>query len=173
MIALYKSRSLISRAIQLFTWSEYSHASYVRDDGSLEVESWWRGGVQAHGTLGEMHGEAEVDLFRVAVTVEQTRQIEEFLFSQLGRAYDLHGVAHFISRHGPHAGDQERWFCSELVFAAYAAAGIELLSRIPAWKVSPALLGCSPLLSFVGTHQTNGTHYQWPMTASAEGAIYA
>lgn len=171
MIALYKNSSLVSRAIRFFTWSEYSHASYVRDDGSIEVESWQRGGVQMHGRPGEAHPGATIDFFHVAVTPEQTRQVEEFLFSQVGKAYDFHGVAHFVSRHAPHARDQERWFCSELVFASYAAAGIELLSRIPAWKVSPALLSCSPLLEFVGTHHAAGKNNQEPTAPLAERAM--
>jgi hypothetical protein len=40
-----------------------------------------------------------------------------------------------------------RWFCSELVFAALAHAGVHLFARIEPWAVSPGLLAISPLLS--------------------------
>jgi hypothetical protein len=45
-----------------------------------------------------------------------------------------------------YAQDDDTWFCSELVYAAFQKAGIKLLNVDEAWKVSPALLAMSPYL---------------------------
>lgn len=149
MIALYRGRSWISRAIRWYTWGPYSHASYVAPDLAYEIEAWGRGGVQLHDGIGTAHTDADViDLYEVHVSAEQTRVIEQFLREQVGRRYDWHSIFHFIARRSEHARDQQRWFCSELICAAYRSAGVELLVR-PCYSVSPSLLGSSPLLRYV------------------------
>ncbi|MCZ7593105.1 MAG: hypothetical protein M5U15_13650 [Kiritimatiellae bacterium] len=151
MIALYRGRSWVSRAIRWYTWGPYSHASYVAPDLAYEIESWGRGGVQLHDRIGAAHTDADViDLYTVDVSAQQARVIEQFLREQVGRRYDWHSVFHFVLRRTEHVRDQQRWFCSELICAAYRAAGVELLAR-PCYSVSPSLLGSSPLLRFVSS----------------------
>lgn len=170
MIALYRGISPISRAIRFFTWSDYSHASYVRDDRSLEIESWHKGGVRERSVLGEGHPPCtKIDLFRINASSDQVRLIEGFLRSQVGKGYDYRGVVHFISRRDEELRGQERWFCSELVFAAHAHAGIHLLARVPAWKVSPGLLSMSPLLDYIGSRWTTAAPVTWPKSSQTEG----
>jgi len=41
----------------------------------------------------------------------------------------------------------EKWFCSELVFQAFKEAGVDLLERIECSQVSPTVLSFSPLLN--------------------------
>ena len=43
MIALYKGTSALSRIIRWRTWSDYTHAAWVFQDGSVIEE--WKGGV--------------------------------------------------------------------------------------------------------------------------------
>lgn len=49
-------------------------------------------------------------------------------------------VARFVTRRQADRESAGKWFCSELVFAAFQAAGIDLLARTEAWEVSPGLL---------------------------------
>jgi hypothetical protein len=157
MIALYKGRSLISRAIRCFTWSPYSHAAWIDTTANCVIEA-WSGRVRRVADMSNQHtpGTA-VDIFYVDVTREQDSKIAAFMQAQVGKRYDYRGVIHFITRRSENASGQTRWFCSELVHAAYRSAGIELLSRIPDYKVSPGLLSYSPLLRLVSTIKTRAT----------------
>lgn len=152
MIALYRGVSPVSRVIRFMTWSDYSHASWVSPDGGYEVESWIYG-VQLEPGLGSNHTPGTVvDLFRVRdLTIEQEYLVEGFLREQVDKKYDWAGLFNFITRKPQSPDEQDKWFCSELIFAAHASAGIRLLRDIPYWKVSPGLLALSPLLEFVET----------------------
>lgn len=145
IVALYKGISPLSRMIRFRTWSEYSHASlYVPRSG--EFESWIPNGVRNVSPIGSGHTPGtQVDLFAVTVTPSQEGKILHFLQEQVGKKYDYRGVLGFLSRRD-RAQNQDRWFCSELVFAACQAGGIDLLARIQPHRVSPDMLALSPLL---------------------------
>lgn len=147
MIALYRGKSFLSRVIQFRTWSAYSHAAWVCEDG--EVIQAWRHGVTLTPDLAHGHTPGTpVDLFDIALTVNQRYEVEAFLRSQVGKPYDLRGALRFISRRQNAGDEQAGWFCSELIHAAFISAGIELLARIESWKVDPGLLSISPLLTY-------------------------
>lgn len=152
MIALYRGVSSVSRVIRFVTWSAYSHASWISPNGDYEVESWIHG-VQWEPGLGSNHTPGTVvDLFQVRdITVEQDDHVEAFLRDQVGKDYDWTGLFNFITRKPQTPEQQDKWFCSELIFAAHASAGIRLLRDIAYWKVSPGLLSLSPLLELVRT----------------------
>lgn len=155
MIALYHGKSMVSRAIRLLNWSDYSHAAWVDPVTGHVWESWGKG-VTCSQDLGSAHlAGTKVDLFHVSATREQRLRILDFMTAQIGKKYDYRGVFHFITRRPAQARDQDRWFCSELVFEAFRAAGIHLLCRIPAWKVYPGLLAYSPLLAHARTVHTS------------------
>ena len=110
-------------------------------DGRI-VESWQCDGVRVK-RLPDTFG---VDAFDVkgASAVDWDNAIA-FAMSHVGARYDYAGVIRFVTRtKGPWQND--RWFCSELVYEAFARFGIELLARVDAENVSPAMLGFSPLL---------------------------
>jgi uncharacterized protein YycO len=144
MIALYKGRSLLSRLIRWRTWSEYSHAAWVCPDGSV-IEA-WKGGVRhAPGPLVQHEPGTEVDLFEVkGLCVAKAWRVQEFLLRQIGKPYDYAGILGFVL--AAKTENPDCWFCSELVFAALKGVGVELLSRVPPWKVSPGMLAVSPFL---------------------------
>jgi uncharacterized protein YycO len=96
-----------------------------------------------------------VDVLTVQVDPEDRERILAFLNDQVGKVYDFIALLHFVTRRPEYAWEQEKWFCSELVFAAFAAAGIELLARVPAYKVYPAMLSYSPLLASAGSIVTD------------------
>ena len=144
MIALYKGTSALSRAIRWRTWSEYSHAAWVCDDGSV-IEA-WRGGVRHVPSIHAQHTQGtEIDLFAVEMTTEKKWAVQEFLIRQIGKPYDYGAILGFMTR--AKSENPEKWFCSELIFAACQSAGVALLKRIPTWQVSPGLLSISPLLT--------------------------
>lgn len=153
MIALYRGRSVLSRAIRWQTRGEYSHAAWVLPDRSV-IEAWAPGGVQHNVSLGRAHTAGTVvDLYAIrGLTAPQHEEIERFLRSELGGGYDYGNLLKFMSRR--RGGHNERWFCSELVFAACVAAGVRLLERIAAWQVSPSMLALSPLLVPAETVET-------------------
>lgn len=146
MIALYRGLSPLSRAIRWWNWSDYSHAAWLCSDGSCTEA--WAGRVQRAGAFDTLHTRGTaVDCYTIeGMTGERARAIRAFLAAQVGKRYDWRGILRFGFKTIIRADNQDRWFCSELVFAACQAAGIELLARTPAWKVYPGLLACSPLL---------------------------
>jgi uncharacterized protein YycO len=139
-ILLFRGRGLISSLIRWQTRGEYSHAALLMPDGRI-IESWQGDGVRIK-TLADWVG---VDAYTVVgMTDEQWERAFEFARSQLGRGYDYWAIVRFISR--DKMPENERWFCSELVFAALAHARVAALARIEPWAVSPGLLNLSPLL---------------------------
>jgi hypothetical protein len=123
---------------------------------------WWRAGsfMACASRMGIMRepGTA-VDLFSVSVpdgpmSQDQTSRLREFAHQHIGKPYDYLSVARFISRRSESIHSKEKWFCSEFVFAAFQAAGLNLLRDTEAWEVSPGLLSKSPLLHPEGSLQT-------------------
>jgi uncharacterized protein YycO len=141
-IGLYRHTGLIPCAIKWQTRSEYSHGAILFSDGVLIEATWPK--VQRVVNPAPDH---KVDWFEIAgLTEDQERTIRCFCESQVGKPYDLTMVVRFVTRRQESRKSTGKWFCSELVFAACQKAGIDLLSRIEPWAVSPELLSLSPLL---------------------------
>jgi len=147
MICLYHGTGVIGSAIRWQTRGPYSHAAYMRRDGTA-VEAWHLGGVMQSASPFALHGEdAQMDLYMVpGLTYRQQDAIEDFLSEQVGCKYDWLGVVRFLS--GVNRDNPERWFCSELVAEAHEVGGRPLL-RAPAWKLSPSTLAWSTDLRLV------------------------
>ena len=99
-----------------------------------------------------------VDLFSVNSPQGAQRSTEEalgkvwfFAKEQIDKGYDYTMVARFVSRRQEQRSSSDKWFCSELVFAALQKAGIDLLRDVEPWAVSPGLLAKSPLLKWEKT----------------------
>jgi len=145
MIALYKGTSSMSRLIRWATWSQYSHAAWINDQSGQCIQA-WRAGVVSSRSFSEGHkpGTA-VDFFSVrGEGSDESSAIESVLNLELGKSYDVAGILGFVIRRDRQ--NQDRWFCSELVFHAYECVGLHLLSRVPPCKVFPGMLAISPLL---------------------------
>jgi uncharacterized protein YycO len=148
VIALYKGVSKPSRIIRAFNWSEYSHAAWVDDDGS--VYQAWSKGVTLTRSISEDHTPGtEVHLYTVIGETPETREeVRKFMISQLGKKYDWLGILGFVFR-AKSLHRRTKWFCSELVAEAYASAAHPLV-RAPSFKVYPGMLAASPLLKHTG-----------------------
>lgn len=145
-ILLYKGRGLLSRMVRFQTRSEYSHAAILLDDKVVEATY-----VKGVAAVSVEKFKCQVDVFEVATTIGQDQKIKSFLVSQFGKFYDLTMCVRFFTRRQATRKTKGRWFCSELVFAAFQAAGIELFKHIEPWEVSPGLLARSPLLRYSRT----------------------
>ncbi|MBX3751391.1 MAG: hypothetical protein KF897_15035 [Opitutaceae bacterium] len=143
-VALFQGPGLVSRLIRWQTRSAYSHAAIVLPSGAV-IESREGIGVRQLPHLEPKNGE-QIDFFAVEVTEEQLAKITAFLHRQLNKGYDWTMVARFITRRQESRASRGRWFCSELVFAAFLHAGVILLRGTEPWEVSPGLLARSPLL---------------------------
>ena len=169
-VALHRGRGLIGGLIRWQSRSVYSHAALVIDGRVYESRE-FRGvrdyqamqNAECRFEIGEGRINAElqtgvpinqgeqIDIFSVAVTGEQLQVMRGFLNAQRDKGYDYLSVARFVSRRDEGSWGKDRWFCSELVFAAFLEAGIELLRGTRAWEVSPGLLGRSPILKWKRT----------------------
>ena len=154
MIGLYQGKSITSWSIRWFTWSRYSHASWILSDGSV-IEAWHRGGVRHVRNWNMRHRQGtRINVYDIpAMTPEQRLQVETFLRSEVGKKYYFWGILRFFSRRRNRRRVDDpsgvrRWFCSELVFEACRQAGIVLLANVSAHQVSPAMLARSPKLTF-------------------------
>lgn len=144
-VALFRGPGLVSRLIRWQTRSAYSHAAMILPSGAV-IESREGKGVRQLPKLAPQNGEV-VDLFSVEVTDSQLEDIAWFLNAQLGKAYDWTMVARFLTRRQESRGSTGKWFCSELVYAAFQQSGVDLLRATEPWEVSPGLLARSPLLN--------------------------
>jgi len=146
-IAFYKGTSWFSKAIMRISRGGYSHAAVQLNDGTI-VEAGVKNGVCLRKSLlDDVDINTTVDVFDVQTTPEEDEIICDFLIRQMGKGYDFWNIIGFVlysSKEGRKGYD--RWFCSELVVAAFRQAGINLLTRVDAWKISPTILSYSPLL---------------------------
>ena len=141
-VLLFHGRGLISTLIRWQTRSQYSHAAIQLNDGSI-IEAWQGAGVRK--LPGFTRGTEGIDAFEITAPYNHLAVLE-FLDSVLvdNDGYDYFGVLRFVSRR--RARDNKKWFCSELVFAAIQAGGLNLFERTQPWEVSPGLLARSPYL---------------------------
>ena len=139
-VLLFRGRGVISSLIRWQTRGAYSHAAILRPDGTI-IESWQGAGVRIKD-ITDWRG---VDRFDVPLmSPEMWASALTFADSMVGSGYDYWAIARFVSR--ARMPDNQRWFCSELVFAALAHAGLPPLARVEPWAVSPGVLATSPYL---------------------------
>jgi len=141
-ILLFKGRGVISNLIRWQTNGQYSHAALQLPDGKI-IEAWHKPAeVRIRPPLKDW---SNVDAFDVeGMTAKQWTLAAQWTQMQVGKKYDFGGVLRFVTRWRKEQDD--KWFCSELVFAALKYAGVNLLERVQASQVSPTVLSFSPLL---------------------------
>lgn len=139
-ILLFRGRGVLSQLIRWQQRTEFSHAAVLLYDLEI-IEAWQGKGVQRKKLTSL---ENIMVLECPGMTQQQEFDVYSFLMSQAGCGYDYLGVLRFVSRRRNTTNSE--WFCSELVYAAFLSAGIQLLARSEPWEVSPGLLARSPLL---------------------------
>lgn len=142
-VALFRSNSLVSRLIRWQTRGFYNHAALVWRGQVIEAREFEGVVTRKASTL---QAEPLVHLYASGCDEETSRRIWSFALARLGYKYDYRMVTRFVSRLPANEAQQEKWFCSELVFAAFREGGVCLLENIEPWAVSPSMLSLSPLL---------------------------
>lgn len=133
-------KGFISKAIRQVTWSPFSHVEFVVPEGYLGAH--FKDGVQIRpegydhkGMTAEIFGTVECD-HHVA------DKVLEFAYNQVGKKYDTGAIWGILSHRD--IFDDEKWFCSELVCAAFHQAGLPLLNLSKVNRVTPGMLLISP-----------------------------
>lgn len=145
-VVLYSGRSPIARAIRWQTRGRYSHAAVVGVDDAGRMALWEAKeffGVRCRDVAAADWSDA--DWYEVVPAYDGCRAVG-FLNAQVGKGYDYTMVARFVTRRQASRRTCNRWFCSELVYAAFLVGGRPIFERTEPWEVSPDLLSRSPWL---------------------------
>lgn len=177
----------VSEIIRGVSGSKVSHAALYVGDGLL-VEA-----VASGVRLKTLVDALQDDLYAVAlrhpdVSEYQGQLIRDFAGQQVDLNYDFRGIAmHALYRVSASVCDElegaartlcdkarwqvafgnddaDRWYCSELVFSAYEAAGVPLGTK-PAASTPGSLLQLDPPLEYVG-------HLKTPVSALSGSQSY-
>lgn len=175
-IILSTTTATISRAIRRMTSSAVSHSILYIGNGQV-VES-VGSGVEMKSLQQALSGASVAVAFRKPnLTSNQGLQIRDFAGQQLGRSYNYWGIVrqarfrinsqacrlfsdpakrqqceNFVGHVYLGAGQNDTFFCSELILAAYRHAGVPLTAQPPHWG-SPedlANLRLTGMLEYVG-----------------------
>lgn len=134
-IAFLKGRGIIDLAIRLWTWSKYSHCEIIFNDGRT-----FGCDVSFPGTTKytkKTYDPAYWDIFNLDISLEQENIIRKFTNQEVNCKYDWIGI--FFTQFIPLGFEMKaRWFCSEVVTAAFQKIG--WLLGIQPKKVSPKKL---------------------------------
>lgn len=139
-ILLFRGRGIVSALIRWQSRGQYSHAAILMPNGRI-IESWQGAGVR----IKKLTDWSDIDAFTIpGMTIPQWDTAINYALRQVGKKYDYLGVARFVSRRP--SPEDDKWFCSELVYRALQESGVHLFARLEPWAVSPALISHSPLL---------------------------
>lgn len=152
-------RGFVSRAICATTWSPYSHVEVVVPPNTYTGFSPKGYDYSKGGYLGA-HNDGGVDLRpfdydtqmireifgTIHCDPEVTKKVYDFIFDQLGKGYDLSAILGFLVH--TDITERDKWFCSELVVAAFIFALYPLLNISKVNRVYPGMLLVSPLIDY-------------------------
>lgn len=137
-----KVPDIISMGIRDLTWSQYSHVEFVLDadwnsPALLRLAAIYNNRKGLDLTIGARHSDGVQirpsdyeaypldDRFLVEVTPEQKQTLIKFVLAQVGKPYDTSAILGILAHRDWRR--QDSWFCSELVTAAFEAAGAPIL----------------------------------------------
>lgn len=152
----FRGRSPVSAVIRAVTGSVYSHVGLVY---LIEERRYCLEAVGKGVSLGLMSEVAKryaggIDYFAIDAPDAVRHAATLFALEQLGKPFDFVGLVRFFLllslRIRSRARADQRWFCAELVAAAYRRQGIEL-ARTPACYSAPRDLARSARARFVYT----------------------
>ncbi len=147
-LRLVKGSGLYDRIIGWYTRSLYTHAEFSWPLDNARPQGWL--GAQPKGGVEIRNWDyltAPFDLFAVSVTYKEYALIEAWLKGQIGKPYAWKAIFNMgVFEHDVTSAD--KWFCSELVFAAFEKYDVEIL-RAPLSqrdRITPRDLGLSIIL---------------------------
>lgn len=155
LVQLHRGSGIVAKLIRWQQRSQYAHASIMV--GGWVYEAVGDGGVRkvGPGTYEAEYRAGSIVTATVYLTEAQEAVLQAFLEAQLGKRYDFAAVARFVTRGNAANEATRRWFCSELVVAAFQhTLGLPLFANTEPWEVSPGLLARTPILNFRGYEST-------------------
>ena len=120
--------SIISRAIEWYTHSHWSHVRIAISDKEFIEATWPKVRI---GNMSEVKEESNVRTPIIPLTQEEQFKLRLFLQSKLGKKYDWRGLLSFLIRKNV---QNKNWFyCNELAEEAYIYIGKKLVGGNPSW----------------------------------------
>ena len=146
-ILLYSGVSLLSRAIQLQTWSRTNHVAYVLPDYRI-VDMWKRGGRIIDTPLVGHNQATRIWMAAIRMEDDQAAQIDKTMMQMTDKKYAYGQIIGFLARRTPRAYRDydchsmpleriKRFVCSGAIQYAFCRAGRPLVNK-PWYKTSPA-----------------------------------
>lgn len=114
------SNQIAANVIKIFTGCKWHHCGVIVDDYVIEARM--LGGV-IHTPIKAFKARGEWAIESVKVADEE--KAKEFLLNQIGKSYDISGAISLPFRRDWQ--DKHKWYCSELVAAAFAYGGSPLV----------------------------------------------
>ena len=125
------SNDFVSRAVRLYTWSDWSHCGILLPNDTVIDSTLSHGGVR----------QRSLEAFKQEDSVWEIREYQslspeliEFAKQQLNKPYDITGILGMPFRRDWQRTD--RWFCSELIAWSAAQAGTPMIHK-DTWRVTP------------------------------------
>jgi uncharacterized protein YycO len=123
----------ISAAIRFSTRSEFSHAEFIDTEAGVTFGSRSHGGVMERPCSIDHYTRVEQFTANSSHAEEAMRAAYAWARTQAGKRYDYSAITGIAFNRDWR--DEARWFCSELVAAAFENVGFPLLSTRPSDKV--------------------------------------
>lgn len=147
MKVLYaKSSTLVSWAVRADTWSSCSHVALLESDGEHVIEARFPQGVQ-RVTLAAFTADNGFVWCREIPCKDEAAALA-WAASQIGQPYDWSALAGFVMHRD--WASTGKWFCSELVAAAFDKGGSPLFNMDCLNRVTPehmVIIHSAPVLT--------------------------
>jgi uncharacterized protein YycO len=145
-IQLVTEDSFASKLIRYFTNSEFSHVDLVMPDGGL-LGARLDGGVQIRPDNYAKF--TKLARFNIDLPADTAAKLFIFATAQVGKKYDSSGIINFFTQNRNWRED-DSWFCSELIAAAFEHAGYPLFNPfVVAERITPRDLTLTPKLNLI------------------------
>lgn len=134
----------ISAAIRYSTRSWASHAEFYNSEDNTTLGARPIGGVKIRYSKKDRY--SKIERFSAANITDAYK----WAYTQRGKGYDYSAVGGIAVDRDWH--DESKWFCSELVCAAFEKIGSPILSTRPsaqAWRITPRDLLLSRQLIYI------------------------
>lgn len=147
----FRGRGPLGWLIRAITRSDYSHIGLAYPfEGRVYCLEAVGAGVRLV-LMGELVARYRggIDYFEVAADEATRRSAISWSFTQLGKLYDTKGLLHFgwtlLTGNSERARRDDQWFCSELVAAAFAQAGLQLVEQAASYTTPSDLVRAEQL----------------------------
>lgn len=139
-ICFYQSKSFVGRLIRWQTRAPVGHVALYWPELNR-----WTEAVEGKGVIEREHERDDIH-DHATVTLPRYEEAKLWAFAQLGKPYDYHMVARFITRLKEDPNTIGKFFCSEYAGHVLRIGGVTPLANSAPWRESPALLYISPVL---------------------------